>query len=251
MRMSRKFAIAGVLFGAVAMTPGTARADGGQIPSKAPHVGVGVPSFGNNNVPNSYPYHDYYRLGSLKAQSVVTVTAKSNSGGSDTKRICLAGSIDDFNYDEAGCNLSDAERFDTYGDRVRLHAATHASSAYLRIYEYGGGAGAYEFTIEKIQHKLGMALKGDNTFKRNERVTVSVRMTNGAPVPDGLLVSIITQVGGRNYRENARTRGGLATFTLHLPASAEGKKGVMIAFSDEKPQYLPARATARSVSIVK
>ncbi|MCZ7631661.1 MAG: hypothetical protein M5U19_22520 [Microthrixaceae bacterium] len=63
--------------------------------------------------------------------------------------------------------------------------------------------------MEKIQHKLGMALKGGSTFKRNSRVTVSVRLTNGAPVPDGLLVSLITQVGGRNYRSNARTRGGL------------------------------------------
>lgn len=246
MRASRKFAIAAVLFGAIAMTPGTARADGGQFPSRAPAVRVGVPTFGNTDSPDKYPYQDYYRLPHLMAQSVVTVAARS---GSSYHYMCLAANLDDFNWDEARCNLSNDQSFDRYGDRLRLEAKAHTSSAYLRV--MAGYRGPYEFTIEKIQHRLGMALKGGSTFKRNSIVTVSTRMTNGAPVPDGLLVSIITQVNGRNYRENARTRGGIARFRLHLPASAEGKRGVMIAFSDEKAQYLPARAAARSIRIVK
>jgi hypothetical protein len=246
MRISRKVAIAGVLFGAVAMTPGTARADGGIVPSQAPRIVVGQTTFGNTDFPDNSG-RDYYRLPSLKAQSVVTVAGRF-TGRSGVAYACLAGNIDDFSWDQAGCNWSEYDYISRSGSRIRLESAGKTNSAYLRI---TGTYGPYEFNVEKIQHKLGMALKGDNTFKRNERVTVSVRMTDGAPVPDGLLVSIITQVGGRNYRENARTRGGIATFTLHLPASAENKRGVMIAFSDEKPQYLPARAAARSITIVK
>lgn len=248
MRMYRKFAIAGVMFGAIAMAPGTARADGSQYPSGAPAVQVGVPTFGNTSVPSTGPSQDYFRLPTLLEQSRVTVAAASSS--SSGGYICLAGNVDNYNWNQHKCNLADEQWFNHNGSRLRFDAAFATSSAYLRVRHSFSGK-PYEFTVEKIQHKLGMALKGGSTFKRNSRVTVSVRLTNGAPVPDGLLVSLITQVGGRNYRSNARTRGGLATFTLNLPASAEGKRGTMIAFSDEKPQYLPARATARVVSIVK
>ncbi|MCZ7631662.1 MAG: hypothetical protein M5U19_22525 [Microthrixaceae bacterium] len=129
MRMYRKFAIAGVMFGAIAMAPGTARADGSQYPSGAPAVQVGVPTFGNTSVPSTGPSQDYFRLPTLLEQSRVTVAAASSSSSGGYIR--LAGNVDNYNWNQHKCNLADEQWFNHNGSRLRFDAAFATSSAYL------------------------------------------------------------------------------------------------------------------------
>lgn len=249
MRFTKKIGVAAVLFGALATAPGTAAADGGQFPSGAPLVKVGTTMFGDTGNPDTHPEQDYFRLPTVLAQSRVTVSARvlDDHHDDDFLQMCLAGNVNDSNWRQRGCNLAPAHRFGVGGKKVWFTAAFATNRAFLRFF---GDDEEYRFTVERIQHKLGMGIRGNGTFRRNDQVEVAVRTTNGLPVADGLPVNLVTRVGGRNYNALAYTRRGVARFWLNLPASAVGQRGTMIAFSGETPSFLPA-AAGRAITVIK
>lgn len=213
---------------------------------------VGTTTIGDTGNPDTHPEQDYFRLPTVLAQSRVTVSARvlddhGDDGHDDFLQMCLAGNVNDSNWRQRGCNLAPAHRFGVGGKKVRFTAAFATNRAFLRFF---GDDEEYRFTVERIQHKLGMGIRGGGTFKRNDQVEVAVRTTDGLPVADGLPVNLVTRVGGRNYHGLAYTRRGVTRFTLNLPASAVGKGGTMLAFSGETPGFLPA-AAGRAITVIK
>lgn len=246
-RYGRKLAVGVALAGAFAMAPGTAWADGTQTPPGAPTITVGVPTFGNTADPAASPYQDYYRLPNLLAQDIVTVAALPTL----TTSFCLAGNVDQFNWQQEGCNLASYNNVYSTGERLQLQASRASNLAYLRVYRSGSGANPYQFTVEKIQHRLALTIQAPAQVRRNGQVTVRTHLTNGAGAANGHKLSLAVIVGGRSYNHVATVSGGQAVFTLNLPASAEGKTATLKASSSSSSTTYTGASADGSTRIVK
>lgn len=243
----RKLAAAGALLGAIALAPGNAWADGGQYPSGAPTITVGVPNVGDTRFPNSSPRQDYYRLPSLLAGDVITIAGRTITS-STAVRLCLASGVDDFDWDQKGCNLSPYQRLVQTGSRLTFRTSSSSSAAYLRAYY---SSSDYQFTVEKIQRLLSLSISAPPEIERNGRLSVRTVLTNGQGVVDGHLLSLTVTVGGRNYTYTARTSGGRAVFQLNLPADAGGKSATLRASSSSSSATYTGAAASQGINIVK
>jgi hypothetical protein len=253
-RFLRKLSVGMALAGALAMAPGTAWADGTQTPQGAPTVQVGVPRFGNTADPNKAPYQDYYRLPNLLAQDVVTVAALPQSGVRAS--FCLAGNVDQFNWEQEGCNLSQDVYVDSFGKRIQFTAARATNLAYLRVGNIyyltsPDNAGPYQFTVEKIQHRLALTISAPAQVSRNGQVTVRTFLTNGAGAANGHRLSLAVIVGGRSYNYVATVSNGRAVFQLNLPADTEGKTATLKASSSSSSTTYTGASATGSTRIVK
>lgn len=244
-RFARRFAAGVALAGAVAMVPGTAWADGTPTPPSAPTVTVGVPMFGNSGDPASpSPSQDYYRLPNLLAQDVVTVAALPQA----TLRFCLAGNVDQYNWQQEGCNLAPYQFVGSAGKRMQFQAARATNNAYLRVYN---NRTAYQFTVEKVQHRLALTISAPAQIKRNGQVTVRTHLTNGTGAKNGHRLSLAVVVGGKSYNHVATVSGGRAVFNLNLPPGVEGTSAVLKASSSSSSTTYTGATASGSTRVVK
>ena len=257
-RQSSKWASTGRLLvagvaaaGSLALGTGVASADGTQTPVGAPTIRIGVTEFGNTAVPNTTPRQEYFRLPSLQAGDLVTVSARTppDSGG---HRACLAADVDAYNWQQEGCNLSRDDTFGNDGRRMQFRANRSTNNAFLRVQAmYGYSAGAFEVTVERIQRQVGLAVNAPAQLSTSGTVTVDARLTTGQHVPDGYGIQLTVRVNGRDHGYVARTRGGRATFKLALPGDAADRSATVTARSPELSQYQAASSIPRNLRIVK
>ncbi len=228
---------------------GVAGADGTQTPVGAPTIRIGVTEFGNNQSPNSSPYQDYYRLPSLRAGDMVTVSARTPAG-TGYRHACLAADVDGFNWQQEDCNLAREQSFGPNGKRMQFRASRSTNNAFLRITP-DWASGPFEVTVERIQRQVGLAVNAPAALSTSGTVTVDARLTNGQHVPDGYGIQLTVRVNGRDHGYVARTRGGRATFKVALPGDAADKMATVTARSPELSQYQAASSIPRNLRIVK
>lgn len=203
-----------------------AAADGGQVPSQAVPVSLGVAYFGDNS---DYSCNidtcriDFWKLPALLAQDVVTVAWKQT--GRNGPFMCLQGGVDDYSWNDNLCNLSSGVYSNTAGQRSTLTASKATDPAFLTFRDkdcFGpcGYYGPYQFTVESIQHALGLSLSKPN----GKTVKGTAYLSNGQPAPDGLVVPLLVRVGGKTVAAaTATTSGGRLTYQLSVPKAWRGK----------------------------
>ncbi len=220
----------GFVVGTVGLSSfGVANADGGTRPSNAPLITLGQTYFGN--VANDDPMNrngDVWRLPPLLEQDVVTVSGvrTDTQGLQDSVFVCLNGNVDDFDFQDNWCGLTvgeDSSNLPRSGSRVTLQANAAASDAFLEFADSFGLA-TYQFTVESIQHRVGLSLTALTSVKRKGRVAGSAVLTNSAPVPDGTTISLIVTKDSARWVYTAPAAGGRLSFKMALPKSLTGKK---------------------------
>lgn len=243
--MKRPACVIGVGLLLTGVGSSAATAAGGLNPSSAPTVQIGQINFGStDHVPNNGYYHyDFWRLPPLLARDRVTVAWKSDG----LNLICVAGNVDDFDWPQSTCNRSEASILGGIGgalsERARLRVTAAANPAYLQFYECCSGA-AYEFTVEAVQHSLGVAVRYAPVRRRRSTVIARVNLSNGRPARDGLRFALRATWAGGNRRVAARLSGGRLRFLLVLPKSAVGKTVELRVRRSEDANFLPVLSSA-------
>lgn len=107
-------------------------------------------------------------------------------------------------------------------------------------------AGPYEFTAY-VQHALQITLSAPSPLLTNSTVTAAVTQNTGAPIPNGLALSLRAEYGEAPvYEATAATSNGIASFPLALPSSVIGGEVTIAVSHGEDSQY--AEATSNAIS---
>ena len=132
--------------------------------------------------------------------------------------------MDDYSWLQGKCNLSNRVFAGTAGKRETFLVPSAAASAYLELIDYyGGNYGPYQFTVESIQHQVGLGLASVQSVGRKGSVRATATLTNNAPVADGFDVALIIRKGDKKWVRVGYASAGQVTFKLKLPKSAKGK----------------------------
>jgi hypothetical protein len=254
-------ALAG-LAGLAALMPATAlAASAGLKPSEAPLVAVGQHYFGNTGHAGNAgdgAAVDLWLLPALLTGDAITVAWHS---GSDPY-LCLAQNVDDYNWAEEQnwCNAS--EEYSVAGNgsaRTVIDVKSTTSAAYLEFWrnECGSCSNPYDFTIESIQHAIGVGLTPVTEIAPTSVLTGSANLSNGSPVPDGMAFTLsaswVTPVNKASHSRSytVTSGGGAMAFPLNLPSSAEGKQVSLTITRPADPQYLAASSPAIEATVAK
>lgn len=217
----------------MSVSPGVASADAGTKPSDAPTIAVGQMYFGDTSNAvcgsDSYCHADLWRLPPVLAQDRITVAWRDTGLDYSDNNLCLLEGVDDFSWSTVMRDRcpTDYVSTDDSGTRSTLQAHRTSTSTFLNFHAWYGpdaGAGSYEFTVESIRHRVGLALNARETVKRRGRITGSARMTNSQPVPNGTAVSLVVTKGGGRWVYSDTAQSGRLLFKLHLPKAVKGKK---------------------------
>ncbi len=240
-------AVAGIA-SAVALSITVSPALAGNTPSQAQSVTLGVTYFGDSSAAKGTTLRgSVWRLPELLAQDVVTLSGSFQ--GAPHLTVGLAGNVDDFDYRQNwmnnGRSLLEMDYLPGSGSaRLQYSVLNSCGSCFLQL---GNGAaaafnyynGPYSFTVESIQHAVGLGLASVSSVKRKGSVRGTAYLTNGAPVPDGLDVALIVRKGSKKWVRVGRTTAGQVTFGLRLPKSARGKVRLSLSRGADS-QYLAA-----------
>jgi hypothetical protein len=257
--------VACVLCLLVAPAPASAA---GLKPSEAPTITVGQHYFGNTthqwNAGCCNKTFDLWHLPPLMTADVLTVAWHAES---DITRWCITQDVDDFNWAEhisqaednnSQCNGSNVEQVSANGNaRTTAQVRSETTNGYLEF--IGGGAeyprGSYDFTIESIQHAIGVGLDRVTRIKPTSTLTGSANLSNGSPVPDGLAFTLTaswTTPANRvrhRRRYRATSGGGSLSFPLNLPTSTRGKRVSIKVSRPADSQYLAAASSSVSAQV--
>jgi hypothetical protein len=222
-------------------------ANGGTKPSLAPTVAVGQQYIGSIG-----PGHrtEFWRLPPLMANDVVTVAWST----ADLTTLCLMTGVDDYSWDTGSDRLCGRNYGSTTGRRFRLVAGSSSPDAFLVFDDpvFGGMSGRdepYEFTVESIQHWLGVGMRRTVRVSRRGTLTATVTTGDRAAAPDGLVFRLTARWAGRTRTYTAATSRGRARFRLNLPRSAAGR---MVSFTVSRPAddaYLAARSSTQRIRV--
>ena len=243
------------------LLPTAASASAGLKPSEAPLVTVGQHYFGNSyhasNDAERGPV-DLWRLPPLLTSDAVTIAWNASGGAPE---LCLAQNIDDFSWAEEAniCNGSGRYRVSGGGSsRTVIEAKSATSSPFL---EFWGGSCCssepYDFTIESIQHAIGVGLTPVTSITPTSTLTGSANLSNGSPAPDGLAFTLtaswVTPVNKASHSRSytVASGGGALAFPLNLPSSAQGKHISLTVTRPADPQYLAASSPAMEATVAK
>lgn len=242
----RTSAIALTAFSLVLVSAPAVLAGGSVKPSDAPPISLGQMYFGGSLLPSQpvAPNGELWRLPSLLPQDVVTVAGQSNNGTYNIE-VCLAGNIDDYSFNDSWCNNSERAYLTPQGRRVALVAAQNTPQSYLEFHPINS---PYQFTVESVQHAVGLGLTSVSSVKRKGVVRGTAHLTNGAPVPDGFDVALVIRKGSKKWVRVARTTAGQLTFGLKLPKSAKGKVKLSLSRGADG-QYLAASTQSTKTRI--
>jgi hypothetical protein len=208
-------------------------------PSTAPTALVGVQYFGNTDhcaggellaLCNA----DLWRLPALLAGDVVTVAWRHTS--TSGPKMCITGNVDDFDFVDNRCNRSRDQygNSSTYGSqggkRTVMSVPAAANPAYLTFlglscFTSCSNRGPYEFTVEKIQHRVLGAIPARTSVKRTGSITARPGLTNGSALV-GATFTLKIKVTGQKLRIRSAkvSSAGTVTFKISLPKSARGKR---------------------------
>lgn len=246
--MFRSGLIAVVTAATILAGASAARADGGTVPSAAPPVELGVPYFGDNtdrSCTSNGCRVDFWRLPPILAGDVVTVAWRWTGSGYGP-RMCLTGGIDDFDWYQNPCKLSSAVMGERAGARSQLTSSAAQSVAFLQFTEETPCAfgcnykGPYQFTVESIQHAVGLSMDPVSSLSPKGTVTGKVRLSDSSPVPDGLPVVLTVRHGSETLVRNATTAGGAVSIPVKLPKAWKGDKVRLSLSTPASTGYLAA-----------
>lgn len=234
-------------------------------PSTAPTAVVGTQYFGNTDhcsvgEPYTKCHADLWKLPALLAGDRVTVAwSPTNTSG---PRMCITGNVDDYSWVQNRCNrstwngTSSTGLYSTLGgsrDVATVPAA--ASTAFLTFYDgdcFGacGDYGPYEFTVEKIQHRVLISLPAQTTVVRNGTIKATARTTNGKAIAGKTLKLTVNWGTGAVTRSATTNSSGVAAFALGLGSSLSGKTAKFKVTSGSSTKYLAGVSTSFSAKLV-
>jgi hypothetical protein len=236
-----------------AVWPAAAQAEGGLKPSQAPQVQVGQHYFGSTaHPPNNGGFaYDLWRLPALLAGDVISVAW--NEDPTQLTSLCVSDDVDDFNWSQYTCNASPEQATGgSHSARSIITSPRTSPNAFLEFwndYPSSRNGGAYDFTVESIQHKLGVDLKRISSVSRRGTVTVRAVLANGAAVPDGLGFTLRVRWRGGKAAYRATSRAGQLRFRLRLPRSARAKTASLTVSRPADPGYLTGRSSSQRVRV--
>ncbi len=244
-----------VASGSLAVVSPPAMASGGGLkPSLAPAISIGTHYFGTtNHAANDGNYeYDFWKLPPVLAADVVTLAWND---AEDRNLACVAVGVDDFSWGENECNGSEAFSVTGSGSaRSSIEVGAANPVAYLEFYTCCTG-GPYDFTVESIQHAIGVGLTKATEITPTSVLTGSANLSSGAPVPDGMAFTLtaawITPVNKASHQRAyvATSSGGQFAFQLGLPAGAQGKSVSFTVTRAADPQYLAASSAAVEIPV--
>lgn len=238
-------------------------AAGGLKPSQAPLVKLGQHYFGNtNNATTQYPV-ELWRLPTLLTGDVITVIWQAHYAEVGGPTFCLIQNVDDFNWAESQnrCNASEEYGVPDYGDGstrsvVQVRAAT--SDAFLEFGGCGSGCefgtydGAYNFTIESIQHAVGVGLSPRGYIRTRAVLRANANLADGSPMPDGSVFYLTANWGKTGSALfAASSSGGNISFPVSLPPETIGESVTFTVTRPADAQYLAARSAGMAVQIAR
>jgi hypothetical protein len=235
-------------------------ASAGLKPSEAPLVTVGQHYFGDaSHADNAGDSVDLWRLPPLLTADAITLAW--NGAREFEPGLCLAQDVDDYNWAEENniCNGSGAYEVSSSGSARSVISVRSATSApYLEFWsKYDDVDSPYDFTIESIQHAIGVGLTPVTSIRPTSTLTGLANLSNGSPVPDGLAFTLsaswVTPVNKVSHHRiyTATSGGGALGFSLNLPSSAEGKHVSLTVTRLADPQYLAASSPAIEAKVAK
>jgi hypothetical protein len=258
--MRKCVAVVAVLFGfgSVLAPPPALASGGGLKPSQAPLITIGTHYFGNTEHEDNAGDGsvDLWRLPSLINDDLITV-AWNNHGGN---RMCLAENVDDYSWDEESGLCNGSEGYETAGSgsaRTTISAKVPTSSAYLEFTTDCCEQGPYDFTVESIQHAIGVGLARVLEIPPVTTLLGSADLANAQPVPDGLTFTLTASwVTPANKASHSRTftstsSAGNLSFPVSLPTTAQGKNVSFTVTRPADPQYLAAASAAVEIPVTR
>jgi len=244
----------GVLAGLLGLTllPTAARASAGLKPSEAPLVAVGQHYFGNISHAYNAGFQraaDLWRLPPLLTSDAITV-AWNATGPS----LCLAQDVDDYSWGESLCNGSSQNGVSGSGSaRSVINVKSATSAGYLEfLSSCCGEPGSYDFTVESIQHAIGVGLAPKLHMRTSAVLTASANLSNGLAVPDGLtfyLTATWGKTGSAQY--SATSGGGSMSFPVSLPPETISQTVTFTVTRPVDAQYLAAKSAALKVKVAR
>ncbi len=235
------------------LTSSSATAAGGLKPSQAPLVAVGTQYFGTTDDPSSSDtQEEFWALPSLLAQDVVTV-AWNDRDATWATRLCLVQGIDDFTFGSAKCDVWDGHETRQGSARSEIDVPSTSAASFLRFHKRGftccGDGGPYDFVVEAIRHRIGVATTRRSRIARRTKVAASANLTNGSAVPDGLVFDLTAKRGRRSRSFSATSIGGRLTFNIALPNSWRKRIVKLSVSRPEDDQYLATRSVSQRVRV--
>jgi hypothetical protein len=240
MTKRRAFALAvAVCATTLTVAVGAAIAAGGLTPSQAPGVVVGQHYFGNTGhdpispiVYGTNTAFDFWKLPALLSNDVVTVAWSSQARDN---LLCIGENFDDYSWGDHSCNGSNRfEVSNTGSSRDLISVKAPSASAYLQVSgDFMNGMyddrGPYDFTVESIQHQLGVNLQRIFALARNGLVKGSAVLSDGSAVPDGAVFVLHASYRGGQKTVGAKTSGGKGqlVFKLKLPVAVHKARKVI------------------------
>lgn len=245
--------------GRIVIVGAASAASAGLKPSEAPLIAVGQHYFGNaGHASNAWRPVDVWRLPPLLTGDAITIAWHGGQGPA----LCLAQNIDDYNWAEVDnqCNGSGEYFVASNGSaRTVIEAKSATSNAFLEFSSYCAceRSEPYDFTIESIQHAIGVGLTPVTEITPTSTLIGSANLSNGSPVPDGMAFTVsaswVTPVNKASHSRSytVASSGGALAFLLSLPSSAEGKHVSLTVTRSADPQYLAASSPAIEATVAK
>ena len=215
-----------------------------------------MPYFGDNTDRSCKSYgcsFDFWRLPAVLAADVITVAWK-HTGAAGGPKVCVSGNVDDFDWAKNFCNLSATESGSNLGARTRLTVKAAAPTAYLQFLDPPvcpwacGSVGPYQFTVESIQHAVGVAM---DRPKGSGAVTGTAVLSDGQPVPDGVVFTLVMSSGGKNLTRTAPVQAGKLTFNPRYPKNWVDKRAFLTIARPADAGFLAASTTPVGIRIAK
>lgn len=238
---------------ALGLAVSSATAAGGLKPSQAPPVAIGTQYFGSTDDPKTNDtLIELWALPPVLAQDEVTV-AWNDRDATGATRLCMVQEIDDYTFGSAECD--ELNSYDTsYGSaRSKLEVKVPSGATFLKFYKRGytccGDGGPYDFVVESIRHRIGVATTRRSRIARRTIVAASANLTNGSAVPDGLAFNLTAKRGRKSRSFSATSIGGRLTFDIALPNSWRKRTVKLSVSRPEDDQYLATRTVSQRVRV--
>lgn len=168
----------------------------------------------------------------------------------DRTGVCLAIDVDDFSWANSPCNAAQPVVAAGSGSaRMTFVAPRNSGVAFLEFNARFNQGGPYDFTVESIQHKIGLNLRRMLSATRRATVRGRAVLADGSPVADGLRFGLKVRWRGGTRSYVSAARAGNVSFRLRLPANARHKTASLTVSRGADTSYLAARGPTMNVRI--
>ncbi len=111
--------------------------------------------------------------------------------------------------------------------------------------------GPYDFTATD-HHAVVAALKRYPHIKTTTPLVGTASLADGTPVPDGMAFTLTVSWSNHSHAQYSATSvGGVLTFPLSLPATAQGKKATFVVTRPADGQYQAAKGDKMEVVVAR